>query len=144
VRLSAQQVSLAVSYFLVSDAAVKKLTEGKAILVAFIASAVSLLTTFGVGVILRTASSAKQSESHSINAENTAQGRRLFVKHCAECHGYDGRGGEGSDLHNLRAGDALIRQVIGGGIKGEMPAYGKALSEADVRALTTYLRTLRN
>jgi mono/diheme cytochrome c family protein len=128
---------------LVSDAAVKKLTKGKALLVAFIASGVSLLTAFGVGFFLRTASS-KQPESRSISAETSVQGRQLFVKHCAECHGFNARGDEGSDLHNLRAGDALIRQVITGGIKGEMPAYGKALSEADVRALTTYLRTLRN
>jgi len=61
-----------------------------------------------------------------------------------ECHGFDARGDEGSDLHNLRSGDGLIRQIITGGIKGEMPGYRKVLNEADVRALIAYLRTLRN
>ncbi len=61
-----------------------------------------------------------------------------------ECHGFDARGDEGSNLHNLGAGDALMRQIITGGIKGEMPAYGKVLNEADVRALKAYLSTLRN
>ena len=128
-------------------AQVKKLTEGKALLFAFIVSGVSLLGTLSIGLIFRIPPSVEQSQiakSASVSGETALQGRRLFVKHCAECHGYDARGDEGSDLHNLRAGDALIRQVITGGIKGEMPAYGKALSEADVRALTTYLRALRN
>lgn len=128
-------------------ARVKKLTEGKALLCAFIASGVSLLATLGVALTFRTAPSGKQSritESRSINGQTGIQGRRLFVKHCAECHGFNARGDEGSDLYNLRAGDALIRQVITGGIKGEMPAYGKVLNEADVRALTSYLRTLRD
>jgi cytochrome c oxidase cbb3-type subunit 2 len=73
-----------------------------------------------------------------------SQGRRLFLKHCAECHRIDARGDEGSDLHNLRSGDGLIRQVITGGIKREMPGFGRVLNEADVRALVAYLRTLRD
>ena len=125
----------------------KKLTERQALLFAFMASGVSLLTTLGIAFAIGTALSGKQSqptESRNVNGEAVTQGRRVFIKHCVECHGVDARGDEGSDLHNLRAGDALIRQVINGGIKGEMPAYGKVLSEADVRALIAYLRTLRN
>jgi mono/diheme cytochrome c family protein len=126
---------------------VKKLTEGKAFLFAFVVSGISFFATIGASFALRTALSNEQpriTESRNINAEAAIQGRRLFLKHCAECHGFDARGDEGSDLHNLRAGDALIRLVITGGIKGEMPAYGKVLNEVDVHALTTYLRTLRN
>ena len=36
------------------------------------------------------------------------------------------------------------RQIITGGIKGEMPAYGKALNEEDMRALISYPRKLGN
>ena len=96
---------------------------------------------------MRARSSGNQSrvtESCDANGEVASRGRQIFVKHCAECHGFDARGDEGSDLHNLRGGDALIRQVITGGIKGVMPAYGRVLNDADVRALTSYLRTLRN
>ena len=125
----------------------KKLTERQALLFAFIASCVSLLTTLGIAFAFGTALSGKQSkltESRSFNGETVIQGRRVFIKHCVECHGFDARGDEGSDLHNLRAGDALMRQIIISGIKGEMPAYGKVLNKADVRALIAYLRTLRN
>jgi len=125
----------------------KKLTERQALLFAFIASCVSLLATLGIAFAFGTALSGKQSqltESRNLSGDTVIQGRRVFIKHCVECHGFDARGDEGSNLHNLGAGDALMRQIITGGIKGEMPAYGKVLNEADVRALIAYLRTLRN
>jgi mono/diheme cytochrome c family protein len=125
----------------------KKLTEGQALLFAFIASGVSLLTTLGIAFAFGTALSGKQpqlAESRYFNRDRVIQGRRVFIKHCVECHGIDARGDEGSNLHSLRVGDALMRQIITGGIKGEMPAYGKVLNEADVRALIAYLRTLGN
>jgi mono/diheme cytochrome c family protein len=125
----------------------KKLSEGRACAVAFLASCVSLFTITGIAFVFGNVSSGEQSrvtESLSVNGEVASRGRQIFVKYCAECHGFDARGDEGSDLHNLRAGDALIRQVITGGIKGVMPAYGKVLNEADVLALTSYLGTLRN
>ena len=125
----------------------KKLSEGRACAAAFLASCVSLLTIAGVACVFGHVFSGHQSrvtESCDANGEVASRGRQIFVKHCAECHGFDARGDEGSDLYNLRGGDALIRQVITGGIKGVMPAYGKVLNDADVRALTSYLRTLRN
>jgi mono/diheme cytochrome c family protein len=107
----------------------------------------SLLATFGVALIFGHAPSGKESptiKSPEVSVEVITNGRRLFVSHCAECHGFNARGDEGSDLHNLQAGDVLIRQLITGGIKGEMPAYGKTLGEEDLRALLVYLRTLKN
>src|SRR5215468_10189406 len=104
----------------------KKLGEGRAFVVALLVSCVSLLTILGVTFVLRSLLAGKQSqvtELRDVNDEVASHGRRIFVKHCVECHGYDARGEEGSDLHNLRTGDALIRQVITGGIKGVMPAY---------------------
>ena len=125
----------------------KKLTERQALVFAVIASSLSLLTTLGIAFAFGTALSGKQlqvTESRRFNAETVIHGRQVFIKHCVECHGFDARGDEGSNLHNLGAGEALMRQIITGGIKGEMPAYGKMLNEADVRALIAYLRTLRN
>jgi mono/diheme cytochrome c family protein len=125
----------------------KKLGEARAFVVALLVSSASLLTILGVAFALRNVLAGKQSqvtELRDVNDEVASRGRRIFVKHCAECHGYDARGDEGSDLHNLHTGDALIRQVITGGIKGEMPGYGKVLNDADVRTLILYLRTLRS
>src|SRR6266849_8543803 len=101
----------------------KKLTEGQALLFAFSASGVSLLTTLGIAFAFGTALSNKQSqltESRNVKGDTVIQGRRVFIKHCVECHGFDARGDEGSNLHNLSAGDTLIRQIITGGIKEEM------------------------
>jgi mono/diheme cytochrome c family protein len=125
----------------------KKFTEKQALLFAFGVSCVSLFTTLGIAFAFGIALSGKQSkltEWRNFEVDTVIQGRRVFIKHCVECHGIDARGDEGSDLHNLDAGDALMSQIITGGIKGEMPAYGKVLNEADVRALIAYLRTLRN
>ena len=120
----------------------KKLNESDAVLFAFLVSSVSLFATLASAVVF--GKQPRRSESENVNAETVLQGRQIFVKHCAECHGFDGRGDEGSNLRNVRAGDKLVRQVIVGGIKGEMPAYGSFLNEADVRALVAYLHALRN
>ena len=50
----------------------------------------------------------------------------------------------GPALDNIAARmteDQMIRQVLQGG--GNMPAYGKALSPAETRALVSFLMTLR-
>ncbi len=125
----------------------KKLTESQALLFACIVTSSSLFAALGSAFVFRAGLVGKQSQptgARSASGQIVTQGRQIFVRHCADCHSFDARGEEGSDLHNLRAGDSLVRQVITGGIKGEMPAYGKVLEEADVRALIAYLRTLTN
>jgi len=122
----------------------KVLPQRKALLLAFVVSTLSLCATVGSTVLVRAITRQSRTVESRVNEQTVIQGRRIFVKYCVECHGFDARGEEGSDLHDLRAGDRLIRQIITGGIKGEMPAYGKALNEADVHALVGYLRTLRN
>lgn len=123
----------------------KDLTQRKALLLAFVVSTLSLCGTVGSALLVRVITEQSQTvESRNVNDKTVIEGRRIFVKHCVECHGFDARGEEATDLHDLRAGDRLIRQIITSGIKGEMPAYGKALNDADVRALVGYLRTLRN
>jgi ubiquinol-cytochrome c reductase cytochrome b subunit len=66
-------------------------------------------------------------------------------KQCRNCHALDGGGGlRGPALDGVAARltrDQLIRQVIQGG--GNMPAYGKTLTPAEVTALVTFMETLR-
>jgi ubiquinol-cytochrome c reductase cytochrome b subunit len=68
----------------------------------------------------------------------------LQYKQCRNCHSLDGIGGQrGPDLSRVATKltkDQLIRQVIQGG--GNMPAYGKNLSPAEVDALVSFLMTL--
>ncbi len=68
----------------------------------------------------------------------------LQVKQCRNCHALDGSGGKrGPDLSNVATRlteDQLVRQVLQGG--GNMPAYGKNLTPAEVTAVVAFMRTL--
>ena len=72
------------------------------------------------------------------------QGYTLFMMNCAHCHGNDARGDEGPDLHGVTKSDARITSIIKNGIKGEMPKFGTKLTDADVRALIAFVRSLKN
>ncbi|MDQ2844492.1 MAG: cytochrome b N-terminal domain-containing protein [Acidobacteriota bacterium] len=65
-------------------------------------------------------------------------------KQCRNCHALGGHGGQrGPALDGVAARlteDQMVRQVIQGG--GNMPAYGKKLSPAEVEALVSFLATL--
>src|SRR6185436_14447239 len=69
----------------------------------------------------------------------------LQNKQCRTCHSLGGEGGQrGPALDGIatrQTRDQLIRQVLQGG--GNMPAYGKNLSPAEVNALVAFMQTLR-
>jgi mono/diheme cytochrome c family protein len=85
-------------------------------------------------------------------------GRSLFHAHCATCHGLDGRGSTWrARLLLLRPGDLTSPEAAGapdgyladiirqGGAsigKPGMPSFGFSLSDAEIRALIAYIRTL--
>ena len=81
-----------------------------------------------------------------------AIGRNVFDANCARCHEpYSSRGLHGPSLRNLYkkqylpsgmpANDERITAVIVGG-RVKMPAFGSALSDAQIYALLAYLKTL--
>ena len=76
-----------------------------------------------------------------------AEGQRLFDLLCTQCHGADGYGSPMAPaLNNLTflssTPDAAIQQIIAGGVPGTaMPAWAGYLSDADVAAITAYLRS---
>ncbi len=65
-------------------------------------------------------------------------------KQCRNCHSLGGIGGRrGPALDQVAThltADEMVRQVIQGG--GNMPAFGKKLSPAEVQALVAFMRTL--
>ena len=69
----------------------------------------------------------------------------LQSKQCRNCHSLGGEGGRrGPALDGVGTRltqDQLIRQVLQGG--GNMPAYGKNLTPAEVNALVAFMQTLR-
>jgi ubiquinol-cytochrome c reductase cytochrome b subunit len=73
------------------------------------------------------------------------QGAVVFhSKQCINCHSVGGAGGlRGPALDTVATrltGDQLVRQVIQG--SGNMPAYGKNLSPAEVAAVVSFMQTL--
>ncbi len=80
-------------------------------------------------------------------------GERVYRRHCATCHGIDGRGNTVRYLSNEWADltdnswkgygdDGSIETVIRDGVFGKMPAQND-LSSEEMRALLGHLRKLR-
>ena len=79
----------------------------------------------------------------AVPAGLTAQGAKLFAFNCAHCHSIDATGEEGPDLYGLTKSDTRLKAIILGGIKGEMPSFGKKFKDEDAQALVAFLRTLK-
>jgi mono/diheme cytochrome c family protein len=89
----------------------------------------------------------------------TATGaQRVYLVHCASCHGADGRGSWRSTLFLARPGDLSRPETLGGLTddylltliknggaplgKPGMPAFGFHLSDGEIRDLIAYVRAL--
>lgn len=75
-------------------------------------------------------------------------GQQVYASQCASCHGVQGQGGRGAQLSDgsvlstyPTAADQLDVVVNG---KGQMPAYGKRLSEEQLAAVVRYTREVIN
>jgi putative heme-binding domain-containing protein len=81
-------------------------------------------------------------------AGGAGEGKQIFATTCAACHGLDGAGGEhGPDISHRREvqglTDPALQQIVRGGVPGTgMPAF-RSLSEAHVKAVVRYLRSLQ-
>jgi len=93
--------------------------------------------------------SAQPIEQLVENSEAVRIGQRLFVNHCATCHGSDAGGGPG--FPNLRDQDwiwggepAQIKQTILKGRQAMMPAaeVNQLQTEADINNVAHYVRSL--
>ena len=114
-------------------------------LVAIGVSGASLAATFGFALLMQRAKFAIGLPSPPSSAQATvapvsltgeaAQGKHLFLLNCAHCHADDAHGDEGPDLYDLHKSDARIHQIVTGGIKGEMPSFGKKLNDQDIKAI---------
>lgn len=82
-------------------------------------------------------------ERRDLPAASLTAGRGLFLKNCAHCHGADGHGDEGPDLHDLDWTDEQIANRILNGKKGQMTAFAGKLQPPEIESLIIYLRTLK-
>jgi mono/diheme cytochrome c family protein len=112
---------------------------GKAVVVAL--SIVPLILPFGVQA-QKSQGKGKPGPAGGSSKAIVKTGRTLFVKNCSPCHGSTGQGGEGPNLQKMKLTDSTIGATIKNGIKEEMPAFGKKLKGADVKALTVFVHSI--
>jgi cytochrome c oxidase cbb3-type subunit III len=120
------------------------------------------LTTLPCSVFLRARRSPEanglrqEDRTAKLVAEHPAQGERpdavagkkLFERHCAVCHGIEGRGGgRGPNLNRVHLehapDDTALKSLIEEGIPPEMPGAWY-MSERDVKNVLAYVRSLRS
>jgi mono/diheme cytochrome c family protein len=90
------------------------------------------------------------SETNGSSARSAAE---LYAKHCASCHGKDGRAktfkaklNHARDLSDQAwQGDASDERIFNAIMNGKrkMPGFSKKLSEPEIDALVSYVRALK-
>ena len=71
------------------------------------------------------------------------RGKNLFKRTCVFCHAKGGRkAGKGPKLANSRRSDEYMFKRIFAGKRSRMPGFGKAFSDAEIRAIIAYIRSL--
>jgi mono/diheme cytochrome c family protein len=117
----------------------------KAIILGTISGLAAIGIAFAAGEMFQR-SSAASGDGLAVPAAGTLEqkGYTLFMMNCAHCHGTDARGDEGPDLHGVTKSDARIASLIKDGKKGEMPKFGAKLTDAEVRALIAFVRSLKD
>jgi mono/diheme cytochrome c family protein len=76
---------------------------------------------------------------------DTKTGEQLFATTCGFCHQGGGRvAGRGPKLAGTERPDAYLLERIRMGKQGAMPAYGGAFSDAQIRAIIAYIRSLKD
>jgi putative heme-binding domain-containing protein len=113
-----------------------------------IARAALTITIALVSVVLisaEAANAASNSTDRTSAARNIEVGKSLFEHNCVVCHGFDGSGGRGPNLHRahlVRASDEeTLRNLIKSGIPPEMPS-GVFFTDDDVISLAAFVRSL--
>ena len=83
------------------------------------------------------------------DASLVAEGETVFMDNCASCHGEDATGDRTQGAPNLS--DAIwlyggdyesLHETVWNARYGQMPAWGPRLSEAEIRAVATYVHGL--
>jgi mono/diheme cytochrome c family protein len=105
----------------------------------------------------RHGAAAKIKNPVAASAESIASGRKLYDRHCSECHGDTGKGdgmaGEGLDErpsnlsdaeweHGSTDGEIFVVIRDGAGPKSEMKPFAKKLSERQMWDVVNFVKTL--
>jgi mono/diheme cytochrome c family protein len=106
-----------------------------------------------LAAILPSPSPASSSQNSSSPAKSAAY---LYRVHCRECHGVDGKSntakGKLNHARNLSdpawqdevSDERIFNSIMNGRkVRGDMPAFGKRISDAEADSLVTFVRNLK-
>jgi cytochrome c553 len=81
---------------------------------------------------------------NSTNYDLNLHGKAVFGTYCQVCHGEEGTLGlsGAKNLQKSQLNEQEILNIITNG-KGNMAGYGKSLSEQEIKAVSSYIQTLR-
>lgn len=93
------------------------------------------------------ASAATRQNPYEGRADAVLAGKKLFKRHCAECHGPEGRGqGKAPDLHSplvqAASPGTLLWFLKNGNLKEGMPSWSR-LPDERLWQIVSYLKNLR-
>jgi mono/diheme cytochrome c family protein len=80
--------------------------------------------------------------------DELAEGKAVFAEHCAGCHAIEGRAATGrptypgTDFTLAKPSERFVMDRVKNGVVPEepmMPAFGKTLTDAQIRAVATYV-----
>jgi mono/diheme cytochrome c family protein len=100
------------------------------------------LLSAAVVAVLAIGIAAQGNPSAAQDRADTDGGHVFMNEHCFVCHGEMGFGGIGPKFrgdHYLDLGDYVIGQILMG--RGIMPGYAERLSDQQIAAVATYIRT---
>ena len=98
-----------------------------------------------LGVAVAVVNGPSDSPAQTAPAADAVTGEQLFASTCGFCHQGGGRvPGRGPKLAGTDRPDDYLLNRIRMGKEGAMPAYGRAFSEAQLRSLVTYIRSLKD
>src|SRR5690348_12591295 len=89
-------------------------------------------------------SAAQPPTAAAKDAKGALDVNKLFASTCGWCHSNGGRtAGKGPQLMGTTLTDAEIANRIRNGKPGQMPAFGSAFSDDDIKAIIRYIRDLK-
>jgi cytochrome c oxidase cbb3-type subunit 3 len=81
----------------------------------------------------------------AVATDSAPDGQALFAKHCAGCHGAEGKGAFGPDLsgdYKYGKTTMAVQESISSGRPDNMPAFEKNLTPEEIEAVTDYILSL--
>jgi mono/diheme cytochrome c family protein len=95
-------------------------------------------------VLVPVAHAQQPSSAPAAGGGDPAAGEQIFVNLCGFCHQDGGRvAGRGPKLAGTDRPDDYLVNRIRTGKEGAMPAYARAFTEAQMRSLVAYIRSLK-